>query len=119
MRDIIMGCLSFVGDPSVIRGGLLSKKRVETIIHGVRLEMSKIKNENEASRNAEIVTKAADWRLSPEASGTPGTWIARCPGTNHTLELQPKRNLFYCGYCKVGGGIPELEEFAARRTTAK
>jgi hypothetical protein len=43
------------------------------------------------------------------------TWIARCPGTNHTLEMQPKRNLFYCGYCRVGGGIDDLGEFAAQR----
>jgi hypothetical protein len=47
------------------------------------------------------------------------TWIACCPGTKHPLELQPKRNLFYCGYCRVGGGIDELDEFVAqRRSTA-
>ena len=36
-------------------------------------------------------------------------------GTNHALELQPKRNLFYCGYCRVGGGKDELDEFTAQR----
>jgi hypothetical protein len=44
-----------------------------------------------------------------------GTWIARCPGTNHTLQMQPKRNLFFCGYCGVKGGMDELDEFAAQR----
>jgi hypothetical protein len=37
--------------------------------------------------------------------------------SNHTLELQPKRNLFYCGYCRVGGGIDKLDEFTARRSS--
>jgi hypothetical protein len=44
-----------------------------------------------------------------------GAWIARCPGTNHTLHMQPKRNLFFCGYCGVKGGMAELDEFAAQR----
>jgi hypothetical protein len=47
------------------------------------------------------------------------TWIARCPVTNHALELQPKQNLFYCGYCRVAGGIDKLDQFAVqRRSTA-
>jgi hypothetical protein len=54
--------------------------------------------------------------LSPTASTLgPGTWIARCPGASHTLQMQPKRNLSFCGYCGAKGGIDELGEFAAQR----
>jgi hypothetical protein len=78
--------------------------------------MDKIKKENEVLREAEIVKKAAQLGLHPETSDlSEGTWIARCPGTNHPLQLQPKRSLFYCGHCKVGGGINKLDEFAAER----
>jgi hypothetical protein len=29
--------------------------------------------------------------------------------------MQPERNPFFCGYCRVKGGIDELDEFAAQR----
>jgi hypothetical protein len=81
--------------------------------------MDEIKKENELWREAKIVTKAAHLGLALQPSHfSIGTWIACCPGTNHTLELQPKRNLFYCGYCRVGGGIDELDEFVAQRRSA-
>jgi hypothetical protein len=82
--------------------------------------MNEIKKENEVWRETEIVTKAAQLGLLPKASNLGiRTWIARCPGTNHTLELQPKKNLFYCGYCRVGGGRDELDEFVAQRRRSK
>lgn len=114
--DIIWRCLHYVGEPVDVRAGLLGKEHVETIIDSVRLEMEELKKENEVWREAEIVTKAAQLGLSPMASTLgEGIWIARCPGTNHTLQMQPKRNLFFCGYCGVKGGMAELDEFAARR----
>jgi hypothetical protein len=118
--SIIARCLHYVGEPVDVRAGLLSKKHVWAIISSVCLELDEIKKENEVWREAEIVTKAAHLGLALEASNfSRGTWIACCPGTNHTLDLQPKRNLFYCGYCRVGGGIDELDEFVAqRRSTA-
>ena len=118
--SIIARCLRYVGEPVDVRAGLLSKKHVWAIISSVRREMEEIKKENEVWREAEIVTKAAHLGLALEASNfSRGTWIACCPGTNHTLELQPKRNLFYCGYCRVGGGIDKLDEFVAQRRRSK
>ena len=115
---IIKRCLHFVGQPVDVQGGLLSKGRVEAIISSVCTEMDEIRKENEVLQEAEIVRKAAQLGLYPEPSNlSEGTWIARCPGTDHQLQLQPKRSLFYCGYCKVGGGIDDLNEFAARRRT--
>ena len=118
--SIIARCLRYVGEPVDVRAGLLSKKHVEAIISSVCSELDEIKKENEVWREAEIVTKAAHLGLALEASNfSRGTWIACCPGTNHTLELQPKRNLFYCGYCRVGGGIDKLDEFVAQRRRSK
>jgi hypothetical protein len=118
--SIIARCLYYVGEPVDVRAGLLSKEHVEAIISSVRLEMEEIKKENEVWRETEIVTKAAQLGLLPKASNLGiRTWIARCPGTNHTLELQPKKNLFYCGYCRVGGGRDELDEFVAQRRRSK
>ena len=119
--SIIARCVRYVGEPVDIRAGLLSNAHVWAIITSVSLKMDEIKKENEVRRETEIVSKAAHLGLALEASiFSRGTWIACCPGTNHTLELQPKRNLFYCGYCRVGGGIDELDEFVTQRrsTTA-
>jgi hypothetical protein len=118
--DIIARCLRYVGEPVDVRSGLLGKGHVWAIISSVGLEMDEIKKENESWREAKIVTKAAHLGLALQASHfSRGSWIACCPGTNHTLELQPMRNLFYCGYCRVGGGIDELAKFVARkRSTA-
>jgi hypothetical protein len=118
--DIVTRCLRYVGDPVDARAGLLGKGHVWAIINSVYLEMNEIKKANELWGEAQIVTRAAHLGLALQASNfSRGTWIACCPGTNHTLELQPKRNQFYCGCCKTAGGIDELDEFVAqRRSTA-
>ena len=91
--SIISMCLRYVGYPVDVRAGLLSKKHVEAIINSVCFEREEIKKENEVWREAEIVTKAAHLGLALEASNfSRETWIACCPGTNHSLELQPKQN---------------------------
>jgi hypothetical protein len=113
---IITRCLRYVGEPVDVRAGLLSKGHVWAIISSVCLEMDEIKNENELWRESKLITKAAQLGLPLQASHfSRDTWIACCPGTNHTLELQPKRNLFYCFGCRVGGGQDDLAEFVARR----
>ena len=91
--DIVARCLRYVGEPVDVRSGLLGKGHVWAIIGSVRLEVDEIKKDNELWREAKIVTKAAHLGLALQASHfSRGTWIACCPGTNHTLELQPKRN---------------------------
>jgi hypothetical protein len=114
--NIITRCLRYVGEPVDVRAGLFSKRHVWAIITGVCLEMDEIKSENELGRRAEVVATAAHLGLALQPSHfSRGTWIACCPGTNHTLELKPKQNLFYCGCCRAGGGIDELAEFVARK----
>jgi hypothetical protein len=89
--DIVARCLRYVGDPVDARAGLLGKRTRVGDITSVYLEMGETKNENELWRDAKIVTKAAQLGLALQASHfSRGTWIACCPGTNHTLELQPE-----------------------------
>ena len=119
MPSLIMRCLTFVGKPVDVWAGLLGKERVGIVINASWLEMDEIEKGNEVSRKAAVVAKAEQLGLAPEASRLiRGTWTARCPGTNHTLELQPKKNLFCCGYCKVGGGIEKLKQFSAHKRWA-
>jgi hypothetical protein len=114
--SIIARCFCYLGEPVDVRAGLLSKKHLWAIIRSVRGEMEEIKKENEVWREAEIVTKARQLGLSPQASSlSERTWVAYCPGTKHPLELLPKRNRFYCGYCRFGGDIDKLNEIAAGR----
>jgi hypothetical protein len=116
MPGIIASCLRHVGKPVIVRDGILRKERVATMIDAVCLHMSKIQKANESWREAQIVVKAAALGLLPKPSNyMAGIWVANCPGiNNHQIELQPKKNLFRCGYCRVGGGIEQLEEFAAQ-----
>ena len=82
--SIIARCLRHVGEPVDVRAGLLSKKHLWAIIRNVRREMEQIKKENEVWREAEIVTKARQLGLSPQASSlSERTWVAYCPGTKH------------------------------------
>jgi hypothetical protein len=92
--DIIARCVRYVGEPVDVRAGLLSKGHVWAIVSSVGLEMNEIKNENELWRDAKIVTRAAKLGLALQASHfSRGSWIACCPGTNHTLELHPEREM--------------------------
>jgi hypothetical protein len=116
MPGIIQKCLAYIGKPVNVRAGLLTKECIEAIIRTVLDEAAAIQRANDESQESEIVTKAKVLRLAPEASKLArGIWAAQCPATNHTLQLQSATNLFYCGYCKVGGGADKLQEFANRR----
>ena len=91
--SIIARCFYYMGEPVDVRAGLLSKKHLWAIIRSVRREMEVIKKENEVWREAEIVTKARQLGLSPQASSlNERTWVAYCPGTKHPLELLPVRD---------------------------
>jgi hypothetical protein len=72
--------------------------------------------ELERAAPSRIVQTATELRLGPEPTGGKvGNWLARCPGTNHTIMISSRREEFGCGYCKVKGGPEELRHVAGRR----
>ncbi len=69
---------------------------------------------HEAANPSPIVQEARTQRLVPEPVA-PGQWRARCPGTNHSLLIQPPIEKFYCGYCRRGGTAEDLIAFCDER----
>lgn len=70
----------------------------------------------EAGAPSEIVHTARELGLCPEPSNTAvGYWIANCPGTQHSIELRPSTEEWFCGYCKRKGSSEELRAFRRER----
>lgn len=87
----------------------------ETAFHGLvqRIKQEMDDNKRKAhEENTEIVKVAQELGLHPEPSGAgPDEWQASCPKGRHQLVIQATKNLFYCGYCRRGGGPDELRAF--------
>ena len=45
----------------------------------------------------------------------PHIWTTRCPGTGHYLYINLEKELYYCGWCKRGGGPSSLLDFVKDR----
>lgn len=70
----------------------------------------------DADAPSEIVATARDLGLCPEPSNTAvGYWIANCPGTQHSIELRPSTEEWFCGYCRRRGSSEELRAFRRER----
>ena len=73
----------------------------------------------EADAPSEIVPTARELGLCPEPSNTAvGYWIANCPGTQHSIQLRPSTEEWFCGYCKRKGSSEELRAFRRERGRA-
>ena len=68
------------------------------------------------ANETEIVHVAGELGLNPEPAGVgPVHWYARCPARGgHRIMMTTSDDRFFCGYCKVSGGVEELREFAAK-----
>ncbi|MFL2544416.1 MAG: hypothetical protein ACJ0RV_01090 [Longimicrobiales bacterium] len=42
-------------------------------------------------------------------------WTAQCPHTNHYIFINLEKDLYYCGWCKRGGGPSSLLDFKEER----
>jgi hypothetical protein len=77
-----------------------------------------------ANKDSEILDLAQQFGLNPRQCPDcpPNAWMARCPDTQHPLFIDLEKELYYCGWCKRGGGpssfldfVEEREEKARRR----
>lgn len=99
----------------VVEGGLLAIGQVEDLC-GTFLAERDAARAFQRRRSSPIVEVARELRLDPDTEGSvSGMWEATCPTRPHQLLLQTSTDLFYCGYCRVGGGPDELRALVAER----
>ena len=102
----------------VIEGGLLTIDEVK-ILSEIFLAERDAARAFQRRRSSPIVAIAHELKLDPDTDGSAsGMWEANCPTRPHRLLLQTSSDLFYCGYCRVGGGPDELRALAAERRQA-
>ena len=112
---LIRSRVGFEWPSDFISGGIIDKEVFERIVSNIEGELND--NADKARKDeAEIVITARDLGLSPTPGGmTPNHWLARCPETNHNLQIDAADNEFGCGWCKRKGGPDELRVFFADR----
>ena len=112
------------GPTRFVAAGLIGQEEYDDVVAALEREYSQRRAQAEAARSAAktddgqgaIVEVAGDLGLYPDPSlQYPHLWTATCPGTGHQLKLDSAKGLFYCGYCRRGGGPDELRAFASER----
>ena len=99
----------------MIEGGLLTIGEVKELSEIFLAELDAARA-FQRRRRSPIVEVATELKLDPDTDGTTsGMWEANCPTRPHRLLLQTSTDLFYCGYCRVGGGPDELRALAVER----
>lgn len=107
----------------VIEPGLLSADEMHVAqrtgdarLRGARDAVHRASRAAEAGAPSEIVPTARDLGLCPEPSNAAvGYWLANCPGTQHSIELRPSTEEWFCGYCRRRGSSEELRAFRRER----
>lgn len=98
-----------------LRAGLVGRELFEARLRRITAQLEEQRRRASATPS-EIVRVAQELGLGPTPSGSEHPhWWARCPGTNHTLDLDANRNEFFCGYCRRKGGAGGLREFVEWR----
>ena len=122
--DALRATLGLGGGPTrFVAAGLVDERAydeaVATLLSEVEQRQAQAQEEREQARAepTPIVDLAEELALDPEPSVRhAGRWEARCPGTGHRLQLDARKGLFYCGYCRRGGGPEDLRAFVRERS---
>ena len=113
---VLTTLILFGGSVRFASPGLVGKEMFCKMVDELEAQLTKVKEGNMIHAEEAIVSLARDLGLSPEPSPVSHvTWNARCPGTNHGLQLNIERNEFWCGYCKQRGNLKDLQSFADKR----
>jgi len=103
-----------------LEGPLITEASHARILGELEAEHERNIREAEAQAEAEIIVLARRLGLRPEPAGqSPSAWYADCPGKAHRLMISSSANQFGCGYCRVKGGLRELEALANQRKEAR
>jgi hypothetical protein len=103
------------------RAGIVSEAEFVSLVARIETDLAQNRKVARLRRSgAEIVETAKRLSLYPEPSGDNArAWSARCPGTNHFIDIDPEADLFRCGWCRRHGRVKDLEVFAAERGRAR
>lgn len=110
----------YAGPGGVQVPGLIEAADVEALNAKLDAEWQAAQQAAELWRSAPIIRTAEELGLGPRPSGgTPVSWEAHCPGTNHSLMIQARSGQWGCGWCRRKGEGPELRAFVAERRRAR
>jgi hypothetical protein len=100
--------------------GIIDREAFAGIVENLQARIDAREQAARSYADAPIVLAARECRLNLEPSGTsPIAWMARCPGTNHSLMIGADTNTWGCGWCKRKGGPEELKAFVVERRTKR
>ena len=113
---VLTTLILFCGPFRFASPGLVGEEMFCKMVDELEAQLTKVKEENMIHAEEAIVSLARDLGLSPKPSPVSlNAWNARCPGTNHGLQLNIERNEFWCGYCKRSGNLKDLQSFVDER----
>lgn len=114
--ELALRCYSgFYFARDFLGAGLVGESEFLAITRTIREEREE-RTEEAAEKETEIVRVARELGLSPEPAGTGSDhWNARCPETNHRLDISADNNSFGCGWCRCKGHAEELRAFVNER----
>jgi hypothetical protein len=106
----------YAGPSGMRQPGIIEAQDLEAMLARMAAEWKAAQQAAEAWRSAPIVQLAETLGLGPRPSGgKPTSWLANCPGTNHSLMLHAGTGQWGCGYCRRKGGGEELRKFVGGR----
>ena len=115
LTTLIKSRAGFCWPRKFISAGTMTKVTFDQMIRSIENELE-AKTKITEKNKPEIAHVAEELGLYTRPDGkTNNHWRATCPGTNHSLQLQSPKNVFFCGYCKRRGGIDELRSFVRER----
>ena len=97
----------------------MSREDYECFISSLEQELDDCLS-TKCESDSKILTVAKDMGYTPDP-GNPleEIWKVNCPGTNHSMHLNPELNEFFCGYCNRSGGIDAYGKFVFEREPDK
>jgi len=115
LTALFMARLGHLGPERLSSPGLISTAKYDELVDAIEANLERIRQEARA-KDSTIVKWSAELGLNPEPTGhAENTFRARCPGTQHGLQIDAEKGLFYCGYCKRGGDVEALKTFVSER----
>ena len=104
---------NFCGYPQWVEGPTISKKRFERLlVLGNQKAAAKLVAAKQRYQNSALVRYCQEQGMCPEPShGADHAWSANCVSKRpHSMQLDVKKELWFCGYCKKSGDLNDLKK---------